>query len=109
MPRRPDYITLYPNANQIAKWKKEAEGCDLSLSRFVIEMAERGQSENQKRLSSTSETSPSDKEELRKLRDELRTKSKLIERYETELWKLRHREFLDHDEYNYTGSKFLSS
>jgi hypothetical protein len=88
---RPDlkdrsFMVYFPSANHLKIWSEDAKKNGISLSRYILEMAEKGRTE--KKPSNTRQRA--NDAEVKKLEAELRTKTKLIDKYETELWKLRH-------------------
>ncbi|MCJ7444009.1 MAG: hypothetical protein MUO26_05690 [Methanotrichaceae archaeon] len=85
-------------------WADEARNNGLNLSRYIIEMAERGRNKIEKKADRLNKIDQS--QEIKKLKEELHIKSKLIDRYETELWNLRHKEYAQE---NFLGSRAMSA
>jgi hypothetical protein len=96
---RPEYydrhIDVYtPTASDKRRWGKLAEDAGIQLSKWIYETVELHLDEEQpnSRLDVIGELAQL-REDKNKLRDELKLKSLLIEKYETELFKLRHNAF----------------
>lgn len=87
-----------PSEKDLQRWEELAKKAGISLSKFIYETVElhmdieqsRPRSEMAKELSQL-------REEIRKLREELKLKSLVLEKYETELFKLRHKNFIQPD------------
>jgi hypothetical protein len=86
----------YPSADDKKRWKQMAKERGYTLSKFLYEMAERSLEAEEKapRTDMIKELSES-KDRIRKLENELRLKALLIEKLETDLYKLRYDEFND--------------
>ncbi|NYT02001.1 MAG: hypothetical protein GKC10_04505 [Methanosarcinales archaeon] len=91
----PRQFSIYaPTKDDLDRWRCEAKEHGISVSKYIYEMVERGR---------TSQTSPNPpdlageisrlQEENGRLRSELRAKSVMLSRMETEIWKARYSEF----------------
>jgi hypothetical protein len=88
----------FPSEKDLERWENIAKQTGISLSKFIYETVElhldgeqaRPRSDMAKELAQL-------REEIRKLRDELKLKSLVLEKYETELFKLRHENFIHPD------------
>ncbi len=99
-PDKSRYVYLYlPSQADKARWDKLAEDAKTPLSKFIIEIVENALSEDtalkprgelMKEISSITQ-------ENKELRDELRLKNVVIDRYEDELKRYRSAAFLDRD------------
>ena len=94
---RPEQIQflIYPPSKQVLEnWRTASKEFGTSLNNYIIEMVERGRrsDEGAPRAELSKELSEI-KAENRRLREELKLKSLLIERQETELYKLRFESF----------------
>ena len=74
-------------------WKELAKAAGISLNKYIFEMVERGRQEAQPRTDLIKEISDL-REENQKQREEIKLKSLVLEKYETELFKFRHESFL---------------
>jgi hypothetical protein len=95
---RPEHFTrqflIYlPTEKDLENWKEQAKAAEISLNKYIYEMVERGRVEAQPRTDLIKEISDL-REENQKQREEIKLKSLVIEKYETELFKLRHESFL---------------
>lgn len=96
---RPEYKDrqfnlIFPTESDLDQWQEEAKKNGISLCKYIFEMAEKGRREDTSpRLDLIRETDQS-REELTKLRRDLKDKSAAIEKLETELYHLRHQSFL---------------
>ena len=99
-PDKSRYVYLYlPSQVDKARWETLAEDAKTPLSKFIIEIVENALSEDavlkprgelMKEISSITQ-------ENKELRDELRLKNVVIDRYEDELKRYRSAAFLDRD------------
>jgi len=99
-PDKSRYVYLYlPSQADKARWEKLAEDAKTPLSKFIIEIVESALSEDavlkprgelMKEISGLAQ-------ENKELRDELRLKNVVIDRYEDELKRYRSAAFLDSD------------
>jgi hypothetical protein len=99
-PDRSRYVHVYmPSDADKARWSALAEKAKIPLSKWVIEIVEGTLAENeefQPRSDMIKELEGLRKE-TKTLRDELRQKSIVIDRYEAELKRFRSQAFLDED------------
>jgi hypothetical protein len=107
---RPEQIQflIYPPSKQVLEdWRAASKQFGTSLNNYIIEMVERGRrsDEGVPRADLSREVSDL-KTENRKLREELKLKSMLIERQETELYKLRFESFGNAEE---TGTRAMDN
>jgi hypothetical protein len=89
------FLTLYfPSSEDMKRWQEKADAATLPLSHWIIATVENHLAEDSApRLDLLRETDQS-REELAKLRRELKDKAAAIEKMETELYQLRHQSFL---------------
>jgi len=94
---RPEQIQflIYPPSKQVLEdWRTASKEFGTSLNNYIIEMVERGRRSDEGAPHAELSRELSEiKTENRKLREELKLKSPLIERQETELYKLRFESF----------------
>ncbi len=97
MPRPEHYnrqfLIYLPTEEDLDKWRDLAKKAGISLNKYIFEMVERGRQEAQPRTDLVKEISEL-REENQKQREELKLKSLVLEKYETELFKLKHESFL---------------
>lgn len=97
---RPEYRNrqfniIFPSALDLDEWQDEAKKCGVSLGKYLLIMAEKGKSiDTAPRLDLIRETDQS-REELVRLRRDLKDKSAAIEKLETDLFRLRHQSVID--------------
>ena len=100
MPRPSHYnrqfLIYLPTEKDLDNWKELAKAARISLNKYIFEMVERGRQEAQPRTDLIKEISDL-REENQKQREELKLKSLVLEKYETELFKYRHESFLQTD------------
>jgi hypothetical protein len=98
MPDKSRYVYLYlPSAEEKARWDGLAKKAGLPLTKFVIEIVQNAladDAEFKPRGELTKEISALRKE-VRELRDELKLKNIVLEKYETELKRYRSAAFLE--------------
>ena len=101
------FLIYPPSREKIEEWRAASKQFGTSLSNYIIEMVERGRrsDEGAPRAELSKELSEI-KAENRKLREELKLKSLLIERQETELYKLRFESFGNTEE---TGTRAMDA
>jgi hypothetical protein len=96
MPRPEHYnrqfLIYLPTEKDLGNWKEQAKAAGISLNKYIFEMVERGRQEAQPRTDLIKEISEL-REENQKQREELKLKSLVLEKYETELFKFRHESF----------------
>jgi hypothetical protein len=97
MPRPSHYnrqfLIYLPTEKDLGTWKELAKAAGISLNKYIFEMVERGGQEAQPRTDLIKEISDL-REENQKQMEELKLKSLVLEKYETELFKLRNESFL---------------
>ena len=97
MPRPSHYnrqfLIYLPTEKDLDNWKELAKAARISLNKYIFEMVERGRQEAQPRTDLIKEISDL-LEENQKQREEIKLKSLVLEKYETELFKFRHESFL---------------
>ena len=99
---RPNQIQylIYPSSKeQIEEWRAESKERGTSLNNYIIEMVEKSRhSENSNPRPDILRENSDLKDENRKLRDDLRIKDLIIQKYEGDLYKLRYEAFSNLDE-----------
>jgi hypothetical protein len=97
-PNQIQYLIYPPSQELIEEWRAESKELGTSLNNYIIEMVERSRNfeSSNPRPDLTRENSEM-KEEIRKLRDDLRIKDLILRKYESELYKLRYESFSDID------------
>jgi len=97
MPRQSHYnrqfLIYLPTEKDLDNWKELAKAAWISLNKYIFEMVERGRVEAQPRTDLIKEISDL-REENQKQREEIKLKSLVLEKYETELFKFIHESFL---------------
>ncbi len=87
-------LSLYlPSEKDLEIWKDSANSFGAPLSKYIYEMVERGRQSEQERLSALPRKFDEIQQENHNLRRELRHKTLLLEKMETDLFKLRHEAF----------------
>ena len=97
MPDKSRYVYVYlPSLEDKKRWEKLAEEAKVPLSKFVIEMVEDSlaESEFKPRAEMTKELGKL-RADNKQLRDELKLKNIVLEKYETELKRYRSEAFLE--------------
>ena len=97
MPDKSRYVYVYlPSAEDKHRWEKFAEDAGVPLSKFVIEAVEDSlaESEFRPRAEMTKEIGKL-RADNKQLRDELKLKNIVLEKYETELKRYRSEAFLE--------------
>jgi hypothetical protein len=97
MPDKTRYVYVYlPSAEDKHRWEKLAEDAGVPLSKFVIEAVEvsLAESEFRPRAEMTKEMGKL-RADNKQLRDELKLKTIVLEKYETELKRYRSEAFLE--------------
>ena len=104
-PEQIQFLIYPPSREKLEEWRGESKSFGTSLNNYIIEMIERGRrsDEGASRAEISKELSDL-KGENRKLREELKLKSLLLERQETELYKLRFQSFGTSEE---TGTRAM--
>lgn len=97
-PNQIQYLIYPPSQELIEEWRAESKELGTSLNNYIIEMVEKSRNfeSSNPRPDLTRENSEM-KEEIRKLRDDLRIKELILRKYESELYKLRYESFSDID------------
>jgi len=103
-PEQVQFLIYPPSKELIEEWRAESKEHGTSLNNYIIETVEKS------RHLETSNPRPdlakevSDlKEENRKLRDDLRVKELILQKYESELYKFRYGDFSDTDKRGQRG------
>ncbi len=101
------YCNIYfPSPEDRNRWEQWAKEAGTSLSRFVYEIVERYMNESCERPRTDLVRELAQlREENNKIRAELRNRSILLQKYETEIYKLKHESFLEED---FRGSRQIS-
>ena len=99
---RPEQIqfSIYPPSKElIEEWRAASIDMGTSLNNYIIEMVEKSRrSENSDSRPDLSKELSDLKEENTRLRNELRLKELILQKYESELYVLRHEAFSDQDQ-----------
>jgi len=98
MPDKSRYVYLYlPSADDKARWDRLAKEAGVPLSKFVIEVVESALAENTdfKPRGELVKEIGKLRTENKELRDDLKQKKIVLEKYETELKRYRSEAFLD--------------
>lgn len=98
------FLIYLPSENDLKIWKEQAKAAGVSLNKYIFEMVEKGREEAIPRSDLVKEISDL-REENQKQREELKLKSLVLEKYETELFKFKHESFL---ETGYQGTQHYS-
>ncbi|MCX6676130.1 MAG: hypothetical protein NTW84_06915 [Methanothrix sp.] len=90
---------IYPPSKElIEEWRGASRKNGTSLNNYIIEMVEKSRrSDNSNQRPELSRELSDLKEENAKLRNELRIKELILQKYESELYKLRHEAFSNQD------------
>jgi hypothetical protein len=91
---------IYPPSKElIEEWRTASKERGTSLNNYIIEMVEKSRrEENSNQRPDLSKEVSDLKEENVKLRNDLRLKELILQKYESELYKLRHEAFSDPDQ-----------
>lgn len=87
-------LFYFKSQKHLEGWKEEAKAHNLSLNRYLLEMAERGRVKESTRPKTGSPGDTQLRESLSKLLSENRDLNLICEKQQAEIIKLRHREFL---------------
>lgn len=98
------FLIYLPSENDLKNWREQAKAVGVSLNKYIFEMVEKGRQEAIPRSDLVKEISGL-REENQKQREELKLKSLVLEKYETELFKFKHESFL---EPGYQGTQHYS-
>jgi septal ring factor EnvC (AmiA/AmiB activator) len=98
-PEQIQFLIYPPSKELIEEWKAASRKNGTSLNNYIIEMVEKSRrSDNSNQRPELSKELSDLKEENAKLRNELRIKELILQKYESELYKLRHEAFSDQDQ-----------
>jgi len=98
-PEQIQFLIYPPSEELIEEWRAESIKGGTSLNNYIIEMVEKSRrSENFNQRPDLSKELSDLKEENTKLRNELRIKELILQKYESELYVLRHEAFSDQDQ-----------
>jgi hypothetical protein len=88
-------MIYFSSGKDLEMWEDRAKKNGISLSKYIMEMAEGGYEAetNQPRGSQMAQELGQLREDTRKLREELKLRSLVLEKYETELFRLRNDSF----------------
>jgi hypothetical protein len=93
------YLIYPPSKELIEEWRAESKERGTSLNNYIIEMVEKSRHlENSNPRPDRSKEITELREENRKLRDDLRIKELILQKYEGELYKFRYGAFSKQDE-----------
>src|SRR5512136_2350764 len=97
MPDKSRYVYVYlPSADDKHRWEKFAEDAGVPLSKFVIEAVEDSLAESEFRpRAEMAKEMGKLRSDNKQLRDELKLKNIVLEKYETELKRYRSEAFLE--------------
>jgi predicted RNase H-like nuclease (RuvC/YqgF family) len=97
-PEQIQFLIYPPSKELIEEWRAASRKNGTSLNNYIIEMVEKSRrSDNSNQRPELSRELSDLKEENAKLRNELRIKELILQKYESELYKLRHEAFSDQD------------
>jgi hypothetical protein len=103
-PEQVQYLIYPPSKELIEEWRAASKERGTSLNNYIIEMVEKSRHlENNNPRPDLSRENSELKEENRKLRDDLRIKELILEKYESELYKVRYGTFSDLDKQGQRG------
>jgi septal ring factor EnvC (AmiA/AmiB activator) len=98
-PEQIQFLIYPPSKDLIEEWRMASRKNGTSLNNYIIEMVEKSRrSDNTNQRPELSKELSDLKEENAKLRNELRIKELILQKYESELYKLRHEAFSDQDQ-----------
>jgi septal ring factor EnvC (AmiA/AmiB activator) len=98
-PEQIQFLIYPPSKELIEEWRAASRKNGTSLNNYIIEMVEKSRrSDNSNQRPELSRELSDLKEENAKLRNELRIKELILQKYESELYKLRHEAFSDQDQ-----------
>jgi hypothetical protein len=97
-PSQIQYLIYPPSKELIEEWRAESKERGTSLNNYIIEMVEKSRNSEKSNPRPDILRENSDlKEDNHKLRDELRIKDLIIQKYEGDLYKLRYEAFSNPD------------
>jgi hypothetical protein len=98
-PEQIQFLIYPPSKELIEEWRTASKERGTSLNNYIIEMVEMSRrSENSNQRPDLSKEVSDLKEENAKLRNEMRLKELVLQKYENELYVLRHDAFSDTDQ-----------
>ena len=98
-PNQIQFLIYPPSKELIEEWRTASKERGTSLNNYIIEMVEKSRrEENSNQRPDLSKEVSDLKEENVKFRNELRIKELILQKYESELYKLRHEAFSDPDQ-----------
>jgi len=98
-PNQIQFLIYPPSKELIEEWRTASKDRGTSLNNYIIEMVEKSRREENSNPRPDLSKELSDlKDENSKLRNELRIKELILQKYESELYKLRHDAFSDADQ-----------
>jgi len=98
-PEQIQFLIYPPSKELIEEWRAASKERGTSLNNYIIEMVEMSRrSENSNQRPDLSKEVSDLKDENVKLRNELRLKELILQKYESELYVLRHEAFSDPDQ-----------
>ena len=98
-PEQIQFLIYPPSKELIEEWRAASRKNGTSLNNYIIEMVEKSRrSENSNQRPDLSKELSDMKEDNSKLRNELRIKDLILQKYESELYALRHKAFSDQDQ-----------
>jgi hypothetical protein len=98
-PEQIQFLIYPPSKELLEEWRSESKKKGTSLNNYVVEMVEKSRrSDNSDQRRDLSKELSGLKEENAKLRNELRIKELILQKYESELYVLRNKAFSDPDQ-----------
>lgn len=98
-PEQIQFLIYPPSKELIEEWRVESRKNGTSLNNYIIEMVEKSRrSENSNQRPDLSKELTELREDNAKLRNDLRIKELILQKYESELYALRHEAFSDLDQ-----------
>jgi hypothetical protein len=88
------FTVYFLTPEDLEEWSEEAQANGASLNKYILEMAQRGREDRREHSTILTEELGKLKVENNRLQDENKLLSMLREKYENELFKLRHSVFL---------------
>jgi hypothetical protein len=98
-PEQIQFLIYPPSKELIEEWRAASRKNGTSLNNYIIEMVEKSRrSEKSNQRPDLSKELSDMKEDNAKLRNDLRIKELILQKYESELYALRHEAFSDQDQ-----------
>jgi hypothetical protein len=98
-PEQVQFLIYPPSKELIEEWRAASKDHGTSLNNYIIEMVEKSRHlENSNERPNLAKEVSELKEENANLHNELRLKELILQKYESELYKLRHEAFFDADQ-----------